>query len=349
MDLECRLKGSHLQIDFPCGDKIITLPTEIIKSYLPRLWQSVGRWAKAEGWLDLEGLSIVQGRHCQKALHVILKALKKSQAGCGVASELKAQLDRVRADNANRAPSPEYTMSKIFSNVAKLVRKLGPHQEMAYAMTEWFAIFAAERLIHPESMFQYIIALDRLRVNMTGPLHALLQDYHWDAADIQLICESLRRPTGKRLISLWKDYKKQDSSRRSALPPGRGLIEGGDICLRDILRQYRRDPDSIIVRVGSRNRKLRDWYDSDDGYLTDTDTIDDDEFRPYTLGPPRIRDPSSYHPFHGFPHVPHPLQYPDFPAPPRRCSPLLLEADYPAPLPIRPSPMRVHSAPSFWP
>ncbi|KAL8903143.1 MAG: hypothetical protein Q9171_007503 [Xanthocarpia ochracea] len=347
MALAHRSNFSHHHTEFPLSNKVIKLPNEILKSYLPRLWRLEGRWAKAKGYLDLEELGIVRGHYCQVALLVLLKALKASDSGYGVASELKTQLGRALADHASHAPSPGHAMAKIFGNVAKLIRKLSRHQEMAYAMTEWFATFAAENNIHPEPMFHYIVALDQLRVNMTGPLRSLLRHGPLTSADITIICEPLRPKTRKTLISLWKEHKKQGLSRRSTPSSEQRLVEGGDVCWRDIKRKYLQDPDSIIVRLGPRNRAVRDRYETDDDYSTDTDITDDDDCWPYGHGQPHVRDPSSYHALHGSPPIlRRPLiDHPPFLAQPRRCSPLIMKAGHPVPCPVRPIPARFHSFP----
>ncbi|KAL9032131.1 MAG: hypothetical protein Q9180_006681 [Flavoplaca navasiana] len=172
-----RHRNSWYHTTFPLGNTSIRLPNDIIKSYLPILWRSYGRRALAKGYLDLEGLRIVQGPCCGTALTVLLRALEFSEAGHGVSSELKKQLDRSLTVHANnhRQP-PELAMSKIFRNVATLVYKTGRNKEMAYAMAEWFAVFAAEHRIRTQGLVNYITALDRLGVDMKGPLHTLLRE-----------------------------------------------------------------------------------------------------------------------------------------------------------------------------
>ncbi|KAI4265326.1 MAG: hypothetical protein L6R38_009502 [Xanthoria sp. 2 TBL-2021] len=345
MALARRRNSWHQHTNFPFGNASITLPNEIIKTYLPRLWSRARRRAQAEGYLDLEELGIVQGRYCHAALSVILRALKFSEAGRGVANELRRQLDRARADHAHHTPSLEYAMSRIFYNVAQLVRKTGPNQEMAYAMAEWFEAMAVDRYIHPEFLFIYIIALDGLRADMTGPLHTLLREAPMRSADVQIICERLRPITRKRLMSFWKDHIKIGRPRRAILPRGNGLIEGGDVCWGDIVRSYEEDPNSIIVRLGRRHRASRNDRETDDDYSTDTDTSeDDDEYCPYAYGFPRVHDPSSFHPLHGPLHAPPRLcGPPPFMIPLGRCIPPLLEA---GPLPLRPQFGRFQSYPT---
>ncbi|KAI4260981.1 MAG: hypothetical protein L6R42_003813 [Xanthoria sp. 1 TBL-2021] len=330
---------------FPVGKTSVTLPNEIIKSYLPALWSLKGRWAQTEGILDLEELGLVRGHSCRTALLVILKALRTSETSFGVANELKRQLDNA-ADQALRTPSPEHAMSKIFENVAWLIRKTGQHPEMAYATSEWFSRFAARHELDMESMFSYVIALDQLRATMTGPLRSLLRQEPLTRADIRIMCRHLRQKSSRELIRLWNEQNKnvRPRPRRSIHPSAERLVPGGALRLRDIERRYREDPDSIIVRLGRKHRASRNDFEIDDDYSTDTDTSDDDddEYCPYAYGFPRVRDPSSFHPLPGLPHAPPRLcGPPPFMVPPGRCIPPLLEA---GPLPLRPQFGRFHSS-----
>lgn len=351
MALAHRRNVWHEHTRFPFDDLSIALPNKIIKSYLPRLWKYTGVRARAEGFLDLEGRGIVQGRYSHAALAVILRALKFSEAGRGVSSELKSQLDRALADHAH-SPSFDHVMSRIFNNVAKLVCKTGHNKEMAYAMADWFQVYAAENYIHPESLFNYIIALDGLQADMTGPLHTLLREESLRSADVQIIWKYLRPITRKKLTSLWNDHIRTVKPRRAIRAPGHGLIEAGDWSWGEIERRYREDPDPIIIRLGRRHRALRDDFDTDDDYWTDTDASSDDDgdYCPYAYGSPRVHDPSSFHPLPGPSHAPPRLCGPPrFMVQPGHCSPLPpMGAAHLGPLVARPAaPRRGYSYPIY--
>ncbi|KAL8733778.1 MAG: hypothetical protein Q9181_003472 [Wetmoreana brouardii] len=248
---------------------MVSLPKEKVKSYLPRLWQLHGELASVEGFLDLGPFFAVRNEKTRIALEVILNALEDSEAGHGVASELKTQLDDARSSYA------EPTMSSIFKAVADSLRQFGRHQEMAYAMSEWFTVHAAEEYIPPEIMFRYVVALDRLRADMTAPLHSFLRHVRLSSADLRSPStrRSLRPKTLKKLRTLWKDHRKDLQPARHA--QGR-LIAGGDLDLEEVVRLYRHNPDSILADTGL-TKHLRRTHDFDEGdlYSSLSDAFDD--------------------------------------------------------------------------
>ncbi|KAI4277974.1 MAG: hypothetical protein LQ337_001357 [Flavoplaca oasis] len=346
-----RHRNSSYHTIFPLGDTSISLPNDIIKSYLPTLWRYYGRRALAKGYLDLEGLRIVQGPCCRTALSVLLRALEFSEAGHGVSSELKKQLDRSLTVHANHHQLPELAMSKIFRNVAILVYKTGQNKEMTYAMAEWFAVFAAEHRIRTQGLVNYITALDKLGADMKGPLHTLLRETRLRSSHVETICGKLRPSTRKSLRRLWRDQNRLHQPRRAILPPREDLIEGGDLCTRDIIRIHQDDPDSIVVRLGPRHRIPRDDFETDDDYSTDTDTDTSDDDDDYCTNPDcwaRVHDPSSFHPFNGLPFVPHHVNglAPIMPPPPRHFGSPLMGAAHPGLTMARPPLRRGFSLPA---
>ncbi|KAL8696626.1 MAG: hypothetical protein Q9201_007565 [Fulgogasparrea decipioides] len=249
---------------------MVSLPKETVKSYLPRLWQLHGELASVDGFVDLEPFVAVRNEKTRIALEVILNALEDSEAGHGVATELKMQLD----DAQNRYAEP--MMSRIFKAVADLLRQFGRHQEMAYAMSEWFTVHAAEEYIPPEIMFRYIVALDRLRADMTAPLHSFLRRVCLSSADLRnpSTRRSLRPKTLKKLRTLWKDHRKTPQPARYA--QGR-LIAGGDLDLEEVVQRYHHDPDSILVDPSptKRLRRTHNDFDDEDVYSRLSDAFDD--------------------------------------------------------------------------
>ena len=345
-----RHRNSSYHTIFPLGNASVILPNDIIKSYLPSLWRCHGRRALAKGYLDLEGLRIVQGPCCRTALTVLLRALEFSEAGHGVSSELKKQLDRSLTVHANNHHQPpELAMSKIFRNVAILVYETGRNKEMAYAMAEWFAVFAAEHRIRTQGLVNYIKALDRLGADMKGPLHTLLREKRLSSSDVKFICRKLRPSTRKNLRMLWREQTRLYQPRRAILPPREDLIEGGDLSIRDIIRIHQDDPDSIVVRLGPRHRIPRVDLETDDDCSTDTDTDTSDDDDDYCTDPDcraRVHDPSSFHPFNGLPFVPYHLNgIAPMMSPPRHFGSPLMGATHPG-LMARPPLRRGFSLPA---
>ncbi|KAL8853888.1 MAG: hypothetical protein Q9221_001359 [Calogaya cf. arnoldii] len=351
MALAHRHYSQYQHTNFPVGDKSIDLRNETIKSYLPTLWSRRGRWAQTEGYLDLEGLGLVGGPLCRRALLVILKALKKSENGSGVGHELKGQLQDALVNHTHHTPSPEHTMSKIFSHVARLIRKTGQHREMAYAMSDWFNCFAARNELDFESRFWYIVALDQLQTSMTGPLLSLLRQEPLTRAEVQLFCRYLGARGRKELQQLWKNHKfnGRPRPRRPIRVSADGVVLGGDVGLEDVIRRYNQDPDSIVLRFGRRHRRIpRHDFEADDDYSTDTesDTSGDDEYCPYAQCQPRVHDPSSFHPIHGLSHVaPRYCGHSPFMVTSGIVNTQLLEAGIPGHMQGRPSMIRGYSSP----
>ncbi|KAL8711876.1 MAG: hypothetical protein Q9220_003820 [cf. Caloplaca sp. 1 TL-2023] len=243
------------RIELQVGHDSITLPKETIKSYLPRLWRRNGHQALASGYLDLTVLVETRGTAAQTALCVILRALKDLEES-GVASELKAQLSMIE----DRCAS-ERSVRSIFHWIAKLLHPHGPlgcHREMVYAMSEWFSLHAAENTLEPEHIFAYIVALDWLQADMTGPLHSCLRQLSISPNDARRLSAHglLRRKTVKKLYQLCQDDWKRNGHKRALVhSSSHRLIEGGDLTIEDIIRQYQKDPDSILINLRSNHRR----------------------------------------------------------------------------------------------
>ncbi|KAL8760809.1 MAG: hypothetical protein Q9184_003013, partial [Pyrenodesmia sp. 2 TL-2023] len=106
--MEVQRRTRHYRsIDIPIGEEMLSLPNEIIKSYLPNLWQRQGRRAMATGYLNLERFLQGKGENARMALSIILHALEASETGSGVGSELKTQLEGERKFCAMHAEDPE--------------------------------------------------------------------------------------------------------------------------------------------------------------------------------------------------------------------------------------------------
>ncbi|KAI4145245.1 MAG: hypothetical protein L6R39_003882 [Caloplaca ligustica] len=291
----------YRNVDFPIGGEIIRLPNEIIKSYLPNLWRYQGRRAVSRGCLELEPLVRGRGTNARIALFIILRALKASQTQHGVAKELRMQLNAAGDTYALSAPNPERAMCNIFCNVARLLRPgsaLGRHQEMAYAMSDWFTTLAAEYMIGPGTMFRYLQALDVIGADMTAPLHSFLRHMPVSQGKLQeLASERLFRPrTLKKFTALLKDHQKKLRSRSPLdLSPEEGVVSGRDLNWKELRQQWESDPDSVMIDLRPTQYRQGHSYDSDDSYSTYSDTDYDDclyihrypplHRRPALLGP----------------------------------------------------------------
>lgn len=238
------------RIQFLIGDRPISLSQKVIKSYLPRLWRSHARYAVTTGYLDLEEVVAVHSEARHIALLIVLNALQASETQLGVPSELKHELTHAMNHYAGHKESPEPLMSRIFTNVARYLHLFSRHQEMTYAMSDWFTIYAAENHLSSRRLFDYVIALDFLGADMTAPLHSFLRRTRLTSADLHSphLRRYLRPKTLKKLRTLYKDHKKE-------LKPARNrLIAGGDLDLEEIVQQYLQDPDSIVVNPAPSKR-----------------------------------------------------------------------------------------------
>ncbi|KAL8960870.1 MAG: hypothetical protein Q9193_002495 [Seirophora villosa] len=271
MALQRRARG-YLTIDIPIGGKIIQLPKQIIKAYLPDLWRRNKRRAMRTGLLRIPRFGVEDNHQTRMALLIILHALEASATESGVASELKAQLDLARDSYTLKKVNPEAAMCTIFWNVATLLRPragLGRHPEMAYAMSGWFTDLAAEGHVHERTLVRYVLALDHLEAEMTAPLLCLLRRVDVRLSEIRRWnYERLFRPaTLKKLENLVKSRP-----RLGALGPGNQMVLGGDLNPSEILEQYYRDPDAILVKFGpKRHRRVDDGYYS----YSDSDSYSD--------------------------------------------------------------------------
>lgn len=258
----------------PIGADTISLPNEIIKSYLPNLWRFKGRRALARGHLNLERLVFGEGDSARIALSIILIALEASKTDRGVASELKIQLDDARDKYTLNRPDPERAMCRIFCNVVELLdprSALGRHQEMAYAMSGWFTDLAAEGIMHSHTLFSYVQALGLLEADMTAPLLCFLRRIDVRSCDLRYWTRDrvFRQKTIRKMRFLLKSHPGEAS-----LVPRDGLISGGDLRAKEIIKQWRRDPGSITIDL----RPQRQGRLDDDGYATYSDSDLDDHF-----------------------------------------------------------------------
>ncbi|KAI4115721.1 MAG: hypothetical protein LQ345_003741 [Seirophora villosa] len=346
MALQRRARG-YLIIEIPIGGEIIQLPKQIIKAYLPDLWRRNKRRAMRTGLLRLPRFGVRDSQQTQLALLIILHALEASATESGVASELKAQLDLARDRYTLKKADPEFSMCIIFWNVATLLQPrlgFGRHQEMAYAMSGWFTDLAAEGHVHERTLVQYVLALDQLEAEMTAPLLCLLRrvDVRLSAIREWSYQRRFRPATLKKMESLVKSRPRMD-----ALGPSNQMVLGGDLHLSEILEQYKRDPDAILVNFGpKRHRRVDNGYYS----YSDSDSYSDCDYDEglYTTTQPPF---SPYRP----PRDPVRLE-------PRQCGALLAPCERPwnpqppmnlirspsamllgAPGPVRPGMRRYHT------
>ncbi|KAL8718290.1 MAG: hypothetical protein Q9225_004553 [Loekoesia sp. 1 TL-2023] len=304
----------------------------------------------ARGLFNLERLVTGTGNNGLIAINIILDALKESETQCGVATELKTQLDVARDSYAADKADPERAMCSIFCNVAEFLDPryaLGRQKGMAYAMSEWFTILAAENVIHPEILFKYVLALDKLRADMTDPLHAFLRYVDVHPSNIQdwAAWRVFRPRTLKKMKALSKGCH-----RKEGPAAGNHLYTGRDLHWKDIKDQWRHDPDSIIVDLGPKRHREYQHYEDDDDYST-FDDIDYDN-RVCPCGPMRCNHHSClpHQPLLGpHPWIPPPYgpqwQHPVLMAPPRLPSPMPMGHGIPAPIATRPQIRRIQTAP----
>ncbi|KAL9026680.1 MAG: hypothetical protein Q9196_004693 [Gyalolechia fulgens] len=330
----------YQHILFAVGEDLISLSNATIKSYLPNLWRSMGRRAMIEGHIDLESLVIGRGLNTRLALSIILNALKASESETGVSNELKRELDDARATYAAAEPDPEGAMLRIFKSVAILLsphNALGRHDEMAYAMSEWCTILATEDDMHPATIFDYILVLDLLQADVTGPLHSLLRRSRISPASIRrLDAEGGLRPrTMKKFRELWKDHRKSwGPESRLRASPDSDLIPGHYLSLTELIRRWHQNPESITVDLGPKRRRDHRRYDEDEGWSAYDDIRCDD--------PTCICEPLGYNHHRRLANGPLLVprwQHPAMIAPPPRIpSPMLLghRALPPAPFAVRP-------------
>ena len=276
-----QLHDRHRYVQFLFGENILLLSNETIKSYLPNLWRLRKHYLTTRNHIHLEDLISGKDENARVALTIILNALKGSETQYGVASELKLQLDDARDNHAADSRDPEWATCTTFCNVARLLRPqsaLGRHPLMAYAMAEWFTILAAESVLRADTLFSYLLALDRLGADMTDPLHAFLRNI--DVYPCELRKWTLKRvfrpKTLKKMNSLLMDrWQKEGSVVAAAKKKKNCIVAGGDLHLEEIIERYYRDPDSVTVDLGHRR------YDHPEGeYLaltTDDDLVCDCE------------------------------------------------------------------------
>ncbi|KAL9016648.1 MAG: hypothetical protein Q9185_006021 [Variospora sp. 1 TL-2023] len=288
----------HRIIEIPIGRDVVYLPKEIIRSYLPDLWRRNGRYAMRTGYLELPRFGVRDNQQTRIALFIVLRALEASATDGGVASELRTHLDFARRDCTLGGPNPERAMCRIFCNVATLLRPghaFGRHTEMAYAMSGWFTDLAAEGELHEDTLLKYVIALDWLQAEMTAPLFCFLKQVdvrlidlrHWNDDGL------FRSTTLKKMKNLVKNRP-----RIATLATGGHLVRGGDLHLKEIMDQWKRDPNSIIVEFPPERSR---W--ADDGYSDHSDYSGTDlDEGYYTTTPPPfspcvpLRDPAPFRP-----------------------------------------------------
>ncbi|KAL8929297.1 MAG: hypothetical protein Q9208_001380 [Pyrenodesmia sp. 3 TL-2023] len=308
-------------VEISVGQETISLPNEIIKTYLPNLWRRQSGRLMASGNINLERLAQGERRNVRLALSIILNALEAAKANHGVASELRWQLHEAWSNHATDDMDPEQEMCTTFCDVVELLKPgsaFGSNDEMTYALSEWFTTLAAEGDLHPRTMFRYVKALDRLRTDMTGPVLALLRCYDFRQSDLQRWTRRrfFRPATLKKLRSLMRSRPREGS-----VAPIHGLIRGGDLDPEQIWDLSQVDPDSIIIDLDRLNRIGYAPYsdsESEDGSYIPFDEPYLPPIDPVGLGPHHL----------GFPHHSQRLMA----LPPRtlpyRCrSPRLIEHD----------------------
>ncbi|KAI4202293.1 MAG: hypothetical protein LQ350_002677 [Teloschistes chrysophthalmus] len=311
------------------GYKIGTIPKELVKNYLPRLWASQVPFISATGYINLSSIVNTGSKHNLTAFHIICDILDVG-TDLGMATKLRKRLDN-EADGCAHLIAPEQTMFKIFRDLAVLIRTCSRHQELTYAMSEWFTLHAAETDLTARRLMEYVAALDMLRVDMTGPLHALLRQKHVPAATLRNLHRTtcLRPKTIRTLTNLQKNIKKE---LRPARHPNGGLIAGGDLRPEDIEDIWHVDPDAITIDLDRAARHYRHEVDLHRHiphlpHLTIGDVYDEHHLHPH--GPRAI----AAMPWHDG-HLPNPALL----GPPRMPSPIPMI--HPG---VRPQVMRHHT------
>ena len=238
------------RINFGVGDSLISLSRKIVKSYLPQLWRLLAQIPGFGGFVDLERLVRARTDAAYIALQILLNALRASEQGLGPSSELKDKLSRAIRLHTGHKRSPEPLSSKIFTMLASCLERFSRHEELTYAMSEWFAIHAAENDLSPATLFAYVVALDHLGADMTAPLNAFMRtgSLSPDALHNLALQRNLRPKTIKQWKRLCRDQVNELRSARHSPPR---LIAGTKIEVEELLEQYRRDPDSIIIDLSS--------------------------------------------------------------------------------------------------
>ncbi|KAL8635820.1 MAG: hypothetical protein Q9228_006728 [Teloschistes exilis] len=233
-----------------------TVPKELVKNYLPRLWTSQAPFISATGYINLNFIVNTGSKNNVTAFHIICDVLN-TDTDLGMATKLRKRLD-VQADQCAHMIAPEQAMLKIFKDLAVLIRTCSRHHELTYAMSEWFTLHAAETDLTTRRLMEYVAALDLLRVDMTGPLHALLRQSHISAATLRNLQRTtrLRPKTFKTLNNLQKNMQKEI---RPARHPDGHLIAGGDLRPEDIEEIWRADPDAITIDLDRASR--RHWQE----------------------------------------------------------------------------------------
>ncbi|KAI4250952.1 MAG: hypothetical protein LQ352_005162 [Teloschistes flavicans] len=253
-----RLIHNPRQIGFILdGFKFDTIPRELVKSYLPHLWVSQAPFLSTTGCIDLDPIVIRGHENTLTAFKIICDVLNNPGIELGVASKLRTRLD-AEADRCAHKVAPEHTMLRIFKDLADLLRAFSGRQELTYAMSEWFTLHAADTDLSAGILMSYVAGLDDLRVDMTGPLHALLRRTHILPSTLRNLQQTnrLRPKTIRKLNNLQKNLQKelQPAKRRHA--NGR-FIAGGDLRPEDIEEIWRNDPDAITIDLGRSSRRQR--------------------------------------------------------------------------------------------
>ncbi|KAL8966524.1 MAG: hypothetical protein Q9183_003337 [Haloplaca sp. 2 TL-2023] len=238
------------RIQFGVADSAIPLSRKVVKSYLPQLWRLLAQSPGWGGFVDLERLVRARTDAAYIALQILLNALRASEQGLGPSSELKEKLTRAIRLHTGHKRSPEPLSSKIFTMLASYLERLSRHQELTYAMSEWFAIHAAGNVLSPATLFAYVVALDHLGADMTAPLNAFMRtgSLSSDALHNLALQRKLRPGTIKQWKRLCRDQINELRSARHSPPR---LLAGGKVDVEELLEQYRRDPDSIIIDLSS--------------------------------------------------------------------------------------------------
>ncbi|KAL8693241.1 MAG: hypothetical protein Q9218_001914 [Villophora microphyllina] len=293
--------------------EVEALPRATVRLYLRRLWRSQVAFISATGYIDLNVVVIRANAHAGIAMGILFDALADPGTDFGVATKLKSRLD-VEASRYAHTMAPEHIMLRKFTNLARILHAFSGHQELKYAMSEWFTIYAAETVLSGDTLFEYVLALDDLEVDMTGPLHALLRRTRISPSVWQSIQHSrrLRPKTSRKLFYLVKDQQKKTQSARHVEG---GLITGGDLRPEDIIEHWLNDPESVLIDLGApKCHRHESEYGRRTPSLMIGDIHDDCRLHPYSDDCLHERWCPDRYPVHG-PHSP-------YSTPPRIPSPI---------------------------
>lgn len=267
----------YQRMKFLVRENIITLSNATIKTYLPNLWRWNCRNVQTRGYIDLESHMMYTGPNTHFALFIVLNALKDSETGAGVSTELKTQLDIARANFAAVQPDPESATERIFRSVARLLNPrsgLGRHNEMAYAMSEWCTNLVADDDMEYRTIFKYIIDLDTVHANVTSLLNCLLPRWPLTPAMVEDLLAGgyFGRATTNRIERALKTHGQgwvPKSRGRVSLGPD--TVPGYSLSPKELVGQWHDDLESTLDLRPKRHMNYN-YYDEDDGLLAYDDS-----------------------------------------------------------------------------